>query len=205
MELIKANISRLKADDLLGKAKYVVGKMTGNASFPSPVPSLATISAAQVALETAIAAAQSGAHEAIANKNIRAGILRDMLGKLARYVNSVAGGDLSMALSSGFEEAKGHEPIVKLEASQELRGRMSDFKGQVVLRWKTVRGARMYQVYMSTGDPNDSKSWEVVGVSSRTTHSVSDLDSGKFYSFRVTALGAAGEGPASEIVTSKAA
>ena len=120
-------------------------------------------------------------------------------------MNSVAGGDLSMALSSGFEEAKGHEPVVELEASQELRGRMSDYTGRVDLRWKTVRGARMYQVYMTAGDPNNAAGREVVGVSSRTTRSASDLDSGKFHSFRVTALGAAGEGPYSEIVTSRAA
>jgi len=205
MELIKANVTRLKADALVGKSAYVVGKMTGNAGFASPVPALASITTAQTALETAIKAAQSGAHEDIANRNVRAGVLRELLSKLARYVNSVAGGDLTLALSSGFEEAKGHEPIVKLEASKELRGRPSDYTGQVELRWKLVRGARMYQVYMTAGDPNDTTGWSVVGVISRTNHSVGDLESGKFYSFRVTALGAAGEGPFSEIVTSKAA
>ena len=59
----------------MGTSTYVVQKMTGNASFASPVPALASTTAAQTALETAISAAQSGAHEDIANRNVRAGVL----------------------------------------------------------------------------------------------------------------------------------
>ncbi len=51
----------------------------------------------------------------------------------------------------------------------------------------------------------DGGKWTMVGVSSRTKFEVTDLEANKFFSFRVAALGRIGEGPASEIVTAKAA
>lgn len=82
---------------------------------------------------------------------------------------------------------------------------VSSYQGSVDMRWERVHGARMYQVYMAAGDPSSGTGWELVGVSSRTKHTVSELDPGKFYDFRVTALGRVGEGPASENVGSRAA
>lgn len=38
MKLIKAGTSALSAEALIGKAEYVEGKMTANASFPTPQP-----------------------------------------------------------------------------------------------------------------------------------------------------------------------
>lgn len=73
------------------------------------------------------------------------------------------------------------------------------------LLWKPVEDARMYQVYMNEGDPEDPSKWKMVTVSSRTRNRVSGLLPGKFYSFRVTALGRIGEGPASDIVSGLAA
>ena len=49
------------------------------------------------------------------------------------------------------------------------------------------------------------ENWQVVGISSKAKHTVTDLAANKFFNFRVTALGRVGEGPASEVVTAKAA
>ncbi|MBK8341623.1 MAG: fibronectin type III domain-containing protein [Flavobacteriales bacterium] len=63
----------------------------------------------------------------------------------------------------------------------------------------------MYQVYINDTDPSDTAKWQMVAVSSRTKTRIADLVPGKFYSFRVAALGRIGEGPASDIVSSRAA
>jgi hypothetical protein len=63
----------------------------------------------------------------------------------------------------------------------------------------------MYHVYVCDGDIEDPSKWKMVTVSSRTRTRVSGLLPGKFYSFRVTALGRIGEGPASDIVSGRAA
>lgn len=205
MKLIKAGLTRLKPAQVVAKSEYVETGMTGNANFPTPTPTLVEVTAARTQLVSALAAAESGAHADIAKKNEAVRTLRDLLTKLARYVNSAAGGDVDKAVSSGFELAKRPEPIDKLEAPQELNARMSSYEGRLDLRWQRVRGARMYQVYMCSGDPAVLANWQVVGVSSKTRHTVSDLAANTFFNFRVTALGRVGEGPASEVVTAKAA
>ena len=205
MKLIKAGLSRLKSAQVVAKSEYVEGAMTGNANFPSPTPTLAQVTAARTALVAALADAESGAHADIAKKNEAVRTLRDLLTKLARYVNSVAGGDVDKAVTSGFELAKRPDPIDRLEAPQELSARMSSYAGRIDLHWDKVRGARMYQVYICAGDPAVAANWSVVGVSGKTRHTVTDLASNTFFNFRITALGRVGEGPASEVVTAKAA
>lgn len=205
MQLIKAGISRLKPPAVVAKSEYVEDMMDGNANFPTPSPTVAEVTAAREVLVAALAAAESGAHADIAKKNQAVRTLRDLLTKMARYVNSVAGGDVDKAVSSGFELAKRPDPIDKLEAPLELNARMSSYAGRIDLRWEKVRGARMYQVYMCSGDPAVPGNWHVAGISSKTKHTVTDLAANTFFNFRVTALGRVGEGPASEVVTAKAA
>jgi hypothetical protein len=205
MKLIKAGTSTLSAEALIGKSEYVEGKMTTNANFPTPNPSIATLTAAREALVAAIAQAESRAMADIAMRNERALVLRNLLVNLARYVNNVAQGDVDIALSSGFELAKKPEPSTTLGVPMKLEVRLSDFEGALNVSWKGVEDARMYQVYMNATDPSDANAWTVVAVSSRTRVRITDLAPGKFYSFRVTALGRIGEGPASEVSGRRAA
>lgn len=205
MKLIKAGTSKLNASGLIAKAEYVEGKMTGNANFPTPNPAIADVKAAREALVTAVAQATSRATADIAVRNEFSAVLRTLLVNLARYVNNVAGGDVDKAVSSGFELAAKPEPSTHLDAPKKLDVRVSAFVGCVDLAWKPVEDARMYQVYMNDGDPQDPSMWKMVLVSSRTRARVAGLVPGKFYSFRVTALGRIGEGPASDIVSGRAA
>lgn len=205
MKLIKAGTSALNAEALIGKAEYVEGKMTGNASFPTPNPSIASLTAAREALVAAIAQAESRAMADIAVRNERATVLRSLLVNLARYVNNVAQGDLDMALSSGFELAKKPEPSTSLGVPLKLEVRLSEFEGALNVSWKGVEDARMYQVYMNVTDPSDANAWTVAAVSTRTRVRITGLEPGKYYSFRVTALGRVGEGPVSEVSGRRAA
>ncbi len=205
MKIVKAGLEGLKASDLVGKSAHVEGEMTGNANFATPTPSLVDVAAARTALSTAIIAAQSGAHAAIATKNDAAKTLATMLVKLARYVNSVAGGDVDKAVSSGFDLAKTPDPIDKLEAPTNLQGTTGAIASEVDLRWKGVRGGRLYQVYICDGDPTTDGKWTIAGLCSKARFTVKDLITDKKYSFKVTALGKVGEGPESEVVMAKAA
>jgi len=204
MVLIKANVSRLKPDELVWKANYVVSQMTGNTAFPQPTPKLTDVTAAKDQLAADLDTAVSGAHEAVGQKNISAKNLRTLLSGLAKYVNSASGTDLSVALTSGFEAAKGHEPIVHLDAPEGLVGKKGKYETSVELRWKKVEGARMYTVYMLV-ESEAGPTWKSMAVVTRTNHLVAGLVSNSTHSFRVTALGAAGESPASNEATSKAA
>ncbi|MBK8226749.1 MAG: fibronectin type III domain-containing protein [Flavobacteriales bacterium] len=205
MKTIKAGVDRLNAEALIAKSEYVEGQMTGNAFFATPNPPIAEVTAAREALVTAVANAESRAKAAIALRNERAATLRSLLGNLAIYVNNVTNGNVEKALSSGFELIKQPEPSTHLDPPADLDVRVSDFEGCVELKWKLVDDARMYQVYINDTDPGDPTKWTMVAVSSKTRTRITDLVPGKFYSFRVTALGRIGEGPASDVVSGRAA
>ena len=205
MRLIKAGTSRLNAKGLIAKAEYVEGKMTANAAFTTPNPTIASVTAAREALVVAVAKAESRATADIAVRNELSSSLRVLLVNLARYVNNVAGGDVDKAVSSGFDLAQEPEPSTSLDAPNKLDVQAGSFEGSMELVWKAVENARMYQVYVNEADPSDPSKWTLSTVSSRAKARVIDLVPGKFYSFRVTALGRIGEGPASDVVSGRAA
>ena len=190
---------------MVDKSAFVEGKMTGNVNFVTPTPSIASITAARTALVAALEAAVSGAHEHVVVKNEAQQTLHDLLTLLARYINSASNNDADVAVSSGFELVKAADPIDKLDAPELVSARVSTYIGGVDMRWRSVRGARMYNVYITAGDPTLSTGWTVAAVISGTKTTIVDLESGKYYSFRVTALGRIGEGPASENIGSRAA
>ncbi|MBP6696071.1 MAG: fibronectin type III domain-containing protein [Flavobacteriales bacterium] len=204
MEIIKAGLKGLKAPELVGKAAHVLDSMTGNANFATPSPSLAEVTAARAALVTAIAEAESGAHAAIAVKNASAKALARLLTAMSRYVNSAAAGDVAKAVSSGFELAKTPDPIDHLDAPAKFEGSTAAIAGQVDLRWKGVRGARMYQVYMCDTDPATGV-WKPIGLTSRARFTAAGLITHKLYSFRVAAVGVVGEGALSDVAAAEAA
>ena len=202
--LIKAGVSRSTPDQLVGTSNYVVGKMTGNLAFATPTPTLASIATVMTTLVDAIEAAKSKASAAIAAKNTAARTLRSMLADLARYVNSASNGDSNIALSSGFEAVQ-QSSAIAMVAPAYLLARMSSFAGCIDLDWPGVRGAHMYQVYMTMGDPNLESGWQVVGVKTQSRFTKTGLEANVLVHFRVTAVGALGEGPTSEISAAKAA
>lgn len=195
----------MNAEQLIALSEYVEGKMTSNPNFTTPNPAIADVTAARELLVTAVAQATSRSFADIAVRNAQTLVLRTLLVNLARYVNNIALGDVDKAVSSGFEPAKKPEPSTHLDAPVKLETRMSAFEGCVDLLWKRVEDARMYQVYINDGDPQDATKWTMSTVSSRTSTRISGLEPGKFYSFRVTALGRIGEGPASDVVSGRAA
>ena len=203
MRLIKANLHDLNATQLADKGEWVVGKMDGNLNFPTPVPALATVTTALTKLKDAIILAEGGAHESIDAKDLAAVEVRNLLTQLSQYVNLTAGTDLGMAITSGFEPVRKPEPVI-LGVPVNVMATVSEYAESVDLGWKRVPGASMYHVYMGEGDPATIK-WSFVGASTRASRRIASLESGKLYSFRVAAVGAAGEGPASEIVSSRAA
>jgi hypothetical protein len=205
MKLIKAGTTGLNAEGLIAKSEFVEGKMTGNVNFTTPNPTIIAVTAAREALVQAVAQAESRATADIAVRNELAAALRIMLVNLARYVNNVAGGDVDKAVSSGFDLAKKPEPSTSLAPPSKLEVRASDFEGCVDLIWKSVEDARMYQVYINAGDPSDTNKWTMVLVGSRAKARIANLVPGQYYSFRVTALGRIGEGPASDVVGGRAA
>lgn len=203
-KLIKADVTEMPASDLVGKAGYVLDHLRGNPHFPTPFPTLDAVEEARTRLMNDLREAESFARAAIALKNASADRLRAMLTTLASYVNVASNGDILVAVSSGFEACKKREAVA-LTAPAVFTARRGDYEGSIDLSWRRVPGIRMYNVYMTSGNAADPDGWTCVAHSSRIRCSIRNLRRSGYFSFCVTAVGAAGEGPRSQVSTAKAA
>lgn len=83
----------------------VATKMTGNAGYPTPRIASAVLETDANAFLADVAAAHGGGTEAIAKKNASRLALELKARDQAAYVQSIAGTNLELLLSSGFEAA----------------------------------------------------------------------------------------------------
>jgi hypothetical protein len=83
--------------DLITHAQAIVTAMTGNASFPTPTPTLAVISTAISALQTAETAALSRVNGAVAVRDDKRAALVKLLKQLTAYVQTVVDADVETA------------------------------------------------------------------------------------------------------------
>lgn len=192
-----AGVRKLTASQLVAKALFVETKMAGNLNFPTPTPTIASITAARGDLEAAIVAAMDGGKTAHLDKRMKEAALILLLTELAGYVTSVSGGDEAKIISSGFDVRKVPEPIGPLEAPGNLRADLTEFPGQASLRWDPVYGGYSYIVYRKP-DGADESEWTAIATVPRASYLDEGLSSGKVYWFKVIAIGAAGPSPASD-------
>jgi Fibronectin type III domain len=190
MSRIKLNLSNLSVAQKIAKAKQIVTALTGNPTFPTPSPSLASITAAATALTTAdteVQAARQTAKEKTNARNQKEDALDTLLNQIAAYVESV-GGDDQTILSAGMD-VRG--PAVASNDApgppQNLTATAGDHEGEIDLSWDKVSGAKSYVIEKSN-DPNVSTSWTHAGVSTRSNFTAGDLTSGTRYWFRVAAI-----------------
>ncbi|MCB9168125.1 MAG: fibronectin type III domain-containing protein [Flavobacteriales bacterium] len=206
---MKANIalylSKLLPAGVLALLRNVVAKMTGNAAFATPLVPLADMTAKADELQAAIEEATFGSRQ---SKLLRDEILEEakaMLDAQAGYVRGVCNGEAALLESSGFDLAKPREPIGVPGIPQDMRAGITNRRGELKLRWKSVHGARGYQVWMTDKDPTLEANWQAIGYTTRVTHLVDSLDSFKAYWFCVSAIGTAGEGMQSDPAMGRAA
>lgn len=202
---IKVSLFTLTAVYLLALLRNVVAKLTGNANFPTPPVSLAAMTTKGDELEAAIEEATNGSK---ASKEARNGIqleVKAMLESVAAYVTSVGKGDPAILSTSGFELAKQPEPIGVPGVAKALVAEPTNSQGTVELRWRRVRGAHSYRVWMTDSDPTVQANWTELGITIRSSRLVADLESYKPYWFKVSAIGYAGEGKDSDPAMGRAA
>ena len=151
--------ARLADSPLDSKAQTVITKMTGNPGLLNPIITLPVLTAKQIAFATAVANAANGGKEATAIKNEKRDELLTALRQEAAYVQSVAGEDLVLLLSSGFEAMSTNRAQVQLEKPviDLIDNPMST---QLGLRLQPVYTAAAYEVRIRYG----TNGWEAVGV-----------------------------------------
>jgi len=205
MRTVKSGLRGLRTLEKVAHTRKVVVGLTGNAAFSAPTPSMAVVTTACDNLETAYNEALGGSTAQREVRWQREKELDTLVAQLCLYVNTAAAGDRAVAATSNFPLIKVPQSFGPLPAPQNAHARLTEFTGDVDLKWDSVDGSRYYHVYMTEGDPSVATGWTLLGISSRTQFIASNLESGKLYTFRITAIGTEGEGAASDVVQKRAA
>jgi hypothetical protein len=200
MSKIVTSFNRGRDGDLVNESGKVIQDMTKNvALFPNPNPSMAELAKATEEYQVALYNAKGRDPVLVSIKDDKRAVLRAMLTQLAEYVTSVAKGDRTVLLASGFTLAKAKGEVAALKPIEKL---MVDTETpeQAVIRVKKVSGAKAYTFQYTTGAVTSESQW----VSRTITEfwcSLTGLQSGVKYSFRVIAIGPGDQSVYSPIVS----
>lgn len=201
---VKLGLEGLPPMEVVERGRAHVAALTGNLTYPTPVPTLAAITAASDALETAeIAVTNNGGRQDTLIRNERLRELKELIKQLAGYVQAVSGGDPVLIASAAFTTRKLPEPVGVLPAPGNLRVRITSLPGELNVRWDGVKDRRIYQLQINSTDPLVEADWSPLVMTGKNFFTATGLTSHKVYSFRVNAVGADGVGPWSDIAASK--
>ena len=175
--------------DLIAFVRNAIALITGNPKYPTPSPSLATITTSVDAFEVAVHDALDGGRIALATRNAARVELLSLMRQLAAYVQGNCEADLVILLSSGFNAVRAPSPVGVLPAPGNQRLRLTGKSGQLVLRFDRVGNAANYSIQSATSPDGP---WEDRGFSSITRVMLNGLTPGKVYWARARANGSDG-------------
>jgi hypothetical protein len=202
---VKLNLRNLSVEEKIVFSKQVITSMTGNVNFATPVPALASITAAITAAETANADLKVSRKATVTKASIlddKLAELDSVVAQLANYVENVAKGDDTKIKSAGMGVRSQASPI-GLPSSPENLLTAAVTQNEVELDWEKVTGAKSYVVQL-TLDISGNSNWTMGTIVTKAKATIKNLESGKKYWFRVAAVGAAGQGPWSDPATTYA-
>lgn len=127
-----------------------INGMTGNAGLPNPPVALTLVDTQKADYLVKLAATAQGGTLATAEKNAAREVLAGSLRKLAAYVQSLAGNDLTLLLSSGFQPVSTNRAQTPLPKPVVLRIE-NGATGQLVVRVQTMSNARAFETQFKNG------------------------------------------------------
>ena len=204
-ERLNAKVS-IAAFDTVTDAKLlvlcgvIVQSMTGNPLYPSPSPSLDTLSAAYQAYSAAVTAAKDHGKAAVARRKQLRGVVVQVLRELALYVQRACGGDRVKLIASGFTPQRQRGAAAPVpSAPQFVRLAQGKLKGQLLARCNPVANALTYEWrYASTAAPT---AWVQPAAVSKARLLIEGLTAGTTYTVQVRVIGSAGPSEWSEVAS----
>ena len=185
---------------LLVKSRVIVAAMTGDAAFPTPTPTLASLTALNDAFEEALEKAASGSRQEQAVKRQTRAAVINQLHLLSNYVMFTAANDEVVATSSGFSVSKPSEPRPNIVAPSGIDLQNGVNRGELKVSFPKVKGAMAYVCELAPSPLTPDSVWtRVESTSCKIT--ITGLESGKEYNCRITAIGPKGQTATSGIVS----
>ncbi len=193
MSKIKIGFSTLDVPKQIERSRLIQTAMTGNASYATPVPSLATVKTATDNLEASYNESRGRDKNKVQIMKLRRAEMLALIIQLAAYVQSTSNGDKETILSSGFDVITRGVPQPPVGQVLNLRVSKGTVSGTVKLLWDRMPGARVYVIEVST-DPFGPETFEPRGVSTKSRFELDKLKPGNKYWMRVAAIGLNGLG-----------
>lgn len=197
MSKVKLNIKGLSVTELVARARQIAASLTNNPHFANPQAIVTQITGAADAAETGHADAQAARQNSLTKTSISRDLtatLEGVLRQAAGYIESVAGDNESIILSTGLSlrtttpaHSTGHTT-----APTGLSASAGDHEGEIDLSWDRVANAKSYVIERSS-DPPTPTSWAHEAVSAKSSATITGLSSGTRYWFRVAAVTSSGQ------------
>ena len=180
----------------IAKLRKVILLTTGNTNFPSPVPTLATLTTLTNQAEAAYHKAKTGGPDDTSMMRNKVAALELALKQFAGYVEAIANTDLATAeaviLSAGFK-VKGRKP-----RQVRLFGvKATGIPGEVKVTHKATPNAA-YEIQIST-DTSSEANWRPFTLTTKSSVVRGGLEPDTRYSFRGRVITKDGPGEWSEV------
>ena len=183
---ILTNFTRYAVLVLIEIVRFVILKMTDNAYFPIPDPTLDYILDLVNDLETKNTTAKSGAKQAREEMVAARLLMNDAMFSLALYIEKIAKGNELILVSSGFPLAKIRRAAIR-ESFWAKRGLNS---GDVLIGCVSYPKAKAYvwELFAGTTPPEDDNLWKFVKATVQRKTKISNLIKGSTVWFRYCAV-----------------
>jgi hypothetical protein len=205
MAQIKIDFARKTPEQLIAIFTEIINAMTGNASYPTPNPALATLIAARDSLQAHIndvKAKENAWHAAIVGRDSQADNAIAAFTLLSAYIQNASGGDEAKILSSGYQVRAAAGAPQPVGAPGNVRATNGDNTGEIDLMWDPEKNAGSYAV--DCREHTDPPNWQPAKTVKQSRVTIPGLTPGKEYAFRVRAIGPLGEGPWSDEAVKRA-
>jgi hypothetical protein len=190
MAKVKIGLKNPSREEVADKLNTVKTAMTGNATFPTPNPPLATLTSQEATIRAKIAAIETlkaSLQTAVADGDAAKDVGLNYLTQEAAYVQTTSAGDAVKIQSSGFDVASDGAPIHMTKVLN-LGAAVGDSPGEIDLNWNAVSGAKSYEIHTAT-DPNTPSSWAFKDNSTKSKATLNGLTSASRIWVRVRAIG----------------
>lgn len=165
-------------------ADTIIGALTENTGFPNLPVELTVMGTQKTNYLGKLAATAQGGTLATAEKNAAKALLVESLRKTAAYVQSVAGQDLTLLLSSGFQPVSTNRTQSPLPKPMVLAIDNSS-SSKFIVRLQPVPNARAYEVQYKNGG-----GWLPAGIFTQARRiEIGSLTPGQSYMVQVRAIG----------------
>jgi len=199
----RLNLAQLTCEQKLTQANEIKTSMTGNASFPTPTPTLAAYTTLITTATTRNAEwtdTQLLAKQRTVERQTAFDALDAASTQLAGYVEAASGGDAAKIESAGMDVRAERTPPAVPGQVLNLVLTAGDFVGTLDVAFDAQPGAKSYEVQTSA-DPMSESSWAFKMSLAKSSGTIEALTSGSKMWARVRAVGAAGVGPWSDPAT----